>query len=160
MMTIFCKSQWKSTLNQPKNLLLITAILILSIAGRPTHAFTVTSPFGWRNHPISGQLKFHTGVDIRLAMNTPVGPIFPGRVIFAGVHGGYGNVIVIHHIKDRFTLYGHLNKICVTSGQWVANHQVIAYSGSTGYSTGPHLHLAYWANGRYVDPLSLWRKGK
>jgi murein DD-endopeptidase MepM/ murein hydrolase activator NlpD len=157
-MTILRKPQWLSIENQVKKSLLLTALLILSVAWAPAHAFTVTSSFGWREHPISGKKKFHTGVDIRLAMNTPVGPVFAGKVIFAGVYGGYGKVIVIKHANKRYTLYGHLNKIIVTKGQVVAARQIMAYSGSTGYSTGPHLHLAYWVNGRYVDPLTIWRK--
>jgi murein DD-endopeptidase MepM/ murein hydrolase activator NlpD len=135
-------------------------ILFLIGSVQAVNAFEISSPFGWRDHPISGERNFHTGIDIKLAMNTPISPIFSGKVIFAGVHGGYGKVIVIYHGNNTYTLYGHLNKILVTRGRYVQVNRIMAYSGSTGYSTGPHLHLAYWVNGKYVDPLTIWRKAK
>ena len=118
--------------------------------------FVVTSAFGFRDHPISGEEKFHTGIDLGAEYGTPIGAIWSGKVVFAGWYGGYGNCIVIDHGNSVITLYGHCSELAIEAGQPVAEGQLIGYVGSTGYSTGPHLHLELWKNGQYVDPITIW----
>ena len=119
-------------------------------------AVEVTSPFGWRIHPISGVEKFHTGVELGYYKGDYVFAILPGSVVFAGPWGGYGNCVILEHTNGDHTLYGHMQTIGVMQGQTVALHEPIGLVGSTGYSTGPHLHLEWWHNGDYVDPLPLY----
>ncbi len=114
----------------------------------------VTSGFGYRIHPITGQYKLHTGVDINVGYGTPVYAADGGTVILAGWNGGYGNCIVISHGNGITTLYGHLSSIIVSSGQSVSQGQTIGYVGSTGNSTGPHLHWEVAVNGQQVNPLN------
>ena len=123
----------------------------------------VTSPFGWRIHPISGTWKFHSGVDIGFEYGTPVNVLFDGVVVQAGDYDdGYGNQVLCYHpASDTYTRYGHLSEIYVNVNDPVSAGTIIGLVGSTGYSTGPHLHLEYIVpdgSGNYVyaDPLSLW----
>ena len=103
----------------------------------------VTSPFGMRFHPILHVWKLHTGVDFGASCGTPVGSSAPGKVLFAGPAGGYGNRVEVDHgmIAGRHvsTTYNHLSVIGVRVGQRVDVHQAVALSGTTGYSTGCHL---------------------
>lgn len=119
-------------------------------------AVEVTSPFGWRVHPISGAYRFHTGSDLGYGMGDAAPAMLPGKVVFAGEWGGYGNCVILEHANNDHTLYGHLSEIYVYEGQPVGLHEAIGAVGSTGYSTGPHLHLEWWHNGEYVDPLPLF----
>ena len=116
-----------------------------------------TSHFGGRTHPIFKQYGFHNGVDIATAHGTPVGASCGGVVTAAGWMGGYGKAVIIDHPKGYRTLYGHLSSIHVRPGQRVAAGRIIGRVGSTGWSTGPHLHFTLWHNGRLINPLSvLW----
>jgi len=125
--------------------------------------FPVTSPFGWRIHPISGEWKFHAGVDLGYEYGAYIGALFAGQVITAGDFGdGYGNQVLIYHPAiDSYTRYAHCSTLHVVAGQQVAAGQIIAQVGSSGYSTGPHLHLEYIVNVngvyQYTDPLILWQ---
>lgn len=119
-------------------------------------AAPITSPFGWRHHPISGEWKFHTGLDIGYDAGTPIGAMLAGRVVYAAWYGGYGNCIILEHKNGDHTLYGHCATLDVPYGRYVAKGERIATVGSTGYSTGPHLHLEWWHNGKYADPMGLW----
>ena len=125
--------------------------------------FPVTSPFGWRIHPISGDWKFHSGVDLGYEYGSYIGALFDGVVVTAGDFGdGYGNQVLIYHAAiDAYTRYAHCSVLHVTAGQLVARGQIIAQVGSTGYSTGPHLHLEYIVRVgqgyQYVDPLTLYQ---
>ncbi len=102
----------------------------------------ITSVFGWRLHPISGTWRFHSGTDIGAPLGTPVLAAFSGRVSMADWLGGYGLTIVLSHNKGtQETLYGHLSAIYVQPGQWVDQGSAIGLVGSTGNSTGPHLHF-------------------
>ncbi|MGF1604407.1 MAG: peptidoglycan DD-metalloendopeptidase family protein [Thermosynechococcaceae cyanobacterium] len=102
----------------------------------------ITSAFGWRVHPISGQEKFHSGTDIAAPMGTPVVAVYDGQVALADYQGGYGLSIFLHHEEGKIaTRYGHLSEIFVQPGQIVEQGTVIGLVGSTGYSTGPHLHF-------------------
>jgi len=112
----------------------------------------ITSPFGYRNHPIFGRQILHSGIDIGVDSGTPVHAADSGVVVEAGWLGGYGYAVVIYHGNGLSTLYGHNSSLNVSAGQSVSQGQVIAYSGSTGNSTGPHVHFEVRANGDPVDP--------
>ncbi|MBW4504296.1 MAG: M23 family metallopeptidase [Scytonema hyalinum WJT4-NPBG1] len=102
----------------------------------------VTSEFGWRTHPITGERKFHNGIDFGASMGTPIYAADSGQVVSAGDKGdGYGNAVIIQHQGNISTLYGHANELYVQEGQQVVRGQMIATVGSTGFSTGPHLHF-------------------
>lgn len=101
----------------------------------------VTSPFGWRVHPISGTTRFHSGVDLGAPLGSPVLAAFSGRVVSADWMGGYGNAIVLQHGAGLRSLYAHLSESLVSPGQFIPQGAVIGLSGSTGNSTGPHLHF-------------------
>ena len=113
----------------------------------------VTSPFGWRIHPILGYKKFHTGIDIGVGYGVPIHAAGSGSVIYATWMGGYGNVIIIDHGNGLSTLYAHQSSLAVSTGAHVARGQTVGYVGSTGFSTGPHLHFEVRVNGNPVDPM-------
>jgi murein DD-endopeptidase MepM/ murein hydrolase activator NlpD len=113
----------------------------------------VVSGFGNRVHPISGTSRMHSGVDIDCANGAPISAAGDGVVVEAGSRGGYGNAVVIDHGDGLATLYAHQSQIAASTGQQVSTGEVIGYVGSTGYSTGPHLHWEVWVNGSPVDPL-------
>jgi len=112
----------------------------------------VTSTFGWRVHPITGERRLHEGMDLGAASGTPIKACRSGRVTFAGWQGGYGNVVIIDHGGGMSTVYGHQSSVAVSAGQQVNAGQVIGSVGSTGMSTGPHLHFEVRINGTPVDP--------
>ncbi|MEO0405803.1 MAG: M23 family metallopeptidase [Cyanobacteria bacterium P01_A01_bin.135] len=104
----------------------------------------ISSPFGWRVHPIFGDHRLHTGTDFAVPQGTPVVAAFSGRVALSDILGGYGVTVVLQHDKQSTqTLYGHLSEVFVKSGEWVEQGTVIGRVGSTGNSTGPHLHFEY-----------------
>lgn len=120
---------------------------------RPVYG-TITSPYGWRRHPIFGGRKFHTGVDIAGPNRSPIRAANSGKVIYSGWYGGYGKVVIIDHGKSITTLYAHLATIKVNKGQDVSKNQVIGLEGTTGYSTGPHLHFEVRLNGKHTNPMN------
>jgi murein DD-endopeptidase MepM/ murein hydrolase activator NlpD len=101
----------------------------------------ITSIFGWRTHPITGDRRFHSGTDIGAAMGTPVLAAYTGQIEVADFVGGYGLTVIVNHNSAVQTLYGHMSQIYVKPGQWVQQGTVIGLVGSTGNSTGPHLHF-------------------
>jgi murein DD-endopeptidase MepM/ murein hydrolase activator NlpD len=113
---------------------------------------TITSPFGWRSNPFGGAPEFHPGLDIAAPTGTTVTAAAAGTVIVAQWYGGYGNYILIDHGGGYSTGYGHLSAIYVSDGQSVARGQAIGAVGSTGQSTGPHLHFEVRIAGKPVDP--------
>jgi murein DD-endopeptidase MepM/ murein hydrolase activator NlpD len=113
----------------------------------------ITSPFGWRIHPILGYRKFHTGVDFGVGYGTPIRTADSGTVIYSTWMGGYGNVIIVDHGNGLSTLYAHQSSLAVGSGARVTRGQTVGYVGSTGFSTGPHLHFEVRVNGNPVDPM-------
>ena len=115
----------------------------------------ITSKFGWRTHPIWGTGSFHGGIDIGPygINNTPVLAAQDGTVIFSGSNGGYGRCVIIGHGHGVSTLYGHMNKLNVSEGQWVSRGETVGLCGSTGWSTGAHIHFEVRINGTRVDPL-------
>ena len=106
-----------------------------------TNPAPVTSRFGWRTHPLTGSRRFHSGLDIGAPSGSPVVATGAGTVISAGWNGGYGKAIIIQHSDTQQTLYGHLSERSVQAGQTIAQGTVIGLVGSTGNSTGPHLHF-------------------
>jgi murein DD-endopeptidase MepM/ murein hydrolase activator NlpD len=112
----------------------------------------LTSGFGYRIHPIHHTRLNHTGIDISRPTGTPIMASDGGRVMFAGWYGGYGKCIIINHGRGFATLYGHLSRVGVSRGSAVAKGQSIGAVGSTGYSTGSHLHFEVRVNGRPVNP--------
>lgn len=113
----------------------------------------ITSPFGYRIHPIFGTQIYHSGIDIGVDTGTPIMAADSGVVVEADWLGGYGYAVVIDHGNGLSTLYGHNSELAVSSGQSVQQGQVIAYAGSTGYSTGPHCHFEVRVDGSPVDPM-------
>ena len=126
------------------------------IIGRPLFIHPVpggeTSPFGPRIHPLLGRPMFHTGIDLAAACGTPIHAAADGTVIYARVSASWGGRTIIEHTPTLKTAYGHQSKFLVTEGQHVKQGQVIGLSGTTGWSTGCHLHFDVIVNDRYVDP--------
>ena len=114
----------------------------------------ITSPFGWREHPIFGTQRLHTGIDIGADYGDAIRAADGGVVIHADWMGGYGNAVIIDHGNGISTLYAHNSQLLVDEGQTVAKGQTVARCGSTGYSTGPHLHFEVRQNGSPVNPLN------
>lgn len=113
----------------------------------------ITSPYGYRVHPIWGTTIYHSGIDIGVDEGTPVHAADGGVVVWSGWMGGYGYAVVIDHGNGLSTLYGHNSELAVDEGQSIAKGQVISYAGSTGNSTGPHVHFEVRVNGDPVDPM-------
>lgn len=113
----------------------------------------ITSPFGYRTHPIWGTTIYHAGIDIGVDEGVPVHAADGGTVVWSGWMGGYGYAVVIDHGNGLSTLYGHNSELVVSEGETVGKGQVIAYAGSTGNSTGPHVHFEVRVNGDPVDPM-------
>lgn len=123
----------------------------------PTPSCTTnSSAYGWRIHPIYGTRKFHAGEDIPASYGAEILAAASGTVITAGWVSGYGNYTVIDHGGGMMTAYGHQSSFAVSVGQTVTQGQVIGYVGSTGNSTGPHLHFEVYINGATVDPMSFF----
>lgn len=117
---------------------------------------SITSEFGTRADPFTGEQKFHAGIDIGAAEGTPVGAAGAGEVSMAGWYGGYGNAAMIDHGNGLQSLYGHLSAIMVSVGDLVTQLQTIGLVGSTGNSTGPHLHFELRQDGSPIDPSALF----
>lgn len=115
----------------------------------------ISSKFGSRFHPIDKKTKFHGGVDIAVPRGTPINSAADGVVTFAGKRGGYGNVVIVEHADGRETFYAHCDKLLVEKGQIVSGGELIAKAGSTGKSTGPHLHFELRENGKSIDPMKF-----
>lgn len=113
----------------------------------------ITSPFGYRTHPIFGTTIFHAGIDIGVDYGTPIHAADSGVVVYSGWISGYGNAVIIDHGGGVSTLYGHNQSLAVSEGQSVSKGSVIAYAGSTGNSTGPHCHFEVDVNGSPVNPM-------
>ncbi len=122
--------------------------------GRPVKQGFISSYYGSRNDPINGSFAFHRGIDFAGSTGDAVVAVAAGVVSFAGVRSGYGNVIEINHGNGYVTRYGHNNRNLVPVGTMVTRGEVVAAMGSTGHSTGPHVHFEVLKNGSAIDPLS------
>ena len=114
----------------------------------------ITSYYGWRVHPIFGTRKYHSGMDIAVDTGTPIHAAAAGVVVYSGWMGGYGYAIMIDHGGGLVTIYGHNSSLAAGEGQRVSQGQVVAYAGSTGYSTGPHCHFEVRLHGEVTEPLN------
>lgn len=135
----------------------ISAARIMGPAGALPVSGPVTSPFGMRTHPVTGIYKLHDGADFGVPCGTPVIVPSDGMVTSAGYHGGYGYRIVVDHGGGLVTAYAHLPRVSHFPGERVRAGQQIAVVGTTGLSTGCHLHWMAWRGGSLVDPLTLVR---
>jgi murein DD-endopeptidase MepM/ murein hydrolase activator NlpD len=126
--------------------------------GLPVHG-RLTSGFGERFHPILGYMRFHGGVDLAAQAGTPIVAAADGRVMNAGWRGGYGQEVQIAHADGLETIYGHMSRIAARAGEMVRKGEVIGYVGSTGLSTGPHLHFEVMRSGHPVNPMSVKMSG-
>jgi murein DD-endopeptidase MepM/ murein hydrolase activator NlpD len=115
----------------------------------------LTSCFGPRADPFTGVQTFHTGIDLAIASGTPIKAAMSGKIVYVGFSNIFGNYVIINHDNGYQTLYGHMLKTAVRVGQAVSQGTQIGLVGSTGYSTGPHLHFTVFKNGKLVDPLTV-----
>ena len=130
--------------------------LIKKYMQKPLNHIRITSSFTKRRfHPILKRWKAHHGTDFGAKRGTPILAAADGEVIFSGRMGGYGNVIKIQHTDEYMTLYAHQSRLKVKKGTFVKQGQIIGYVGSTGRSTGPHLHFGLYKNNRPIDPMRL-----
>lgn len=121
----------------------------------PSYTTVVTSPYGYRLHPVYGYYKFHAGVDIGAAGGTAIWAAADGTVITSTSNSGYGNYVVIRHDDGNYTLYAHMSSRSVSAGQYVSQGQTIGLVGSTGVSTGYHIHYEVWNTaGNTTDPMA------
>jgi murein DD-endopeptidase MepM/ murein hydrolase activator NlpD len=114
----------------------------------------LASAYGWRTHPITGKQSFHNGVDLANVTGTPIYAAKSGTVTVATYNGVYGYYVQINHGDGFSSLYGHMTHYIVSVGQSVSAGQVIGYMGSTGWSTGSHLHFTIYYNGNTVNPMN------
>lgn len=120
-----------------------------------TAVYRISSKFGWRPDPFTGVRSYHTGIDLACPEGTPIRAAMNGTVAFVGWSNVFGNYIIVNHPNGYQTLYGHLSASRVKKGQSVTQATVIGLVGSTGYSTGAHLHFTVYKNGRLVNPSSV-----
>ena len=117
--------------------------------------FRWSSPYGYRIDPIANVKSFHTGTDMACPTGTPILASMSGRVTTTGINRVYGNYVIIDHGNGYQTLYAHMSKIIASKGQWVSQGTRIGLVGSTGYSTGPHLHFTVYKKGKLIDPMTV-----
>ena len=126
----------------------------------PTDGGVISSMYGGRTGPINGGFDWHPGLDIAVDIGTPVYAAAMGTVEMAGWNGGYGQFVKIRHGNGYESAYGHMSGIAVTVGQQVRKGEIIGFVGSTGFSTGPHLHFEVFVDGENIDPLYMLKKAK
>jgi murein DD-endopeptidase MepM/ murein hydrolase activator NlpD len=123
--------------------------------GRPVRAGHISSYFGERQDPFNGHQAFHKGIDFASPAGSEVIAVAAGVVTFAGDKTGYGTLVEVSHGNGLITRYGHNRAVAVSLGRTVARGDVLAFVGSTGRSTGPHVHFEVLKNGRQIDPLTF-----
>ncbi|MBR4308723.1 MAG: M23 family metallopeptidase, partial [Oscillospiraceae bacterium] len=114
----------------------------------------LTSPYGYRVHPVTGKYTLHNGVDLAAAKGTKIYATKSGKVTTAVYNYSWGYYVVINHLDGFSSLYGHMTNFVVSEGEYVKRGQLIGYMGSTGWSTGPHLHFTIYYNGASVNPMN------
>lgn len=118
--------------------------------------YWLSSPYGWRDSPFNpGKRTFHGGVDMAVARGTPIYPALDGKVTSVGYNAVYGNYVIVTHHSGYKTLYAHMDQTTCKTGNFVYKNTMIGRVGSTGQSTGPHLHFTVYKNGKTVNPLAL-----
>jgi len=122
---------------------------------RPVAGGRISSGFGYRRNPFTYRHQFHPGIDIALPYWTRIRAIKSGRVLFSGWRGGYGKLVVVRHSRGYSSRYGHMIRYVVRKGQWVRRGQLLGYVGSTGFSTGPHLHFELRRWGKLLNPFRV-----
>ena len=124
---------------------------------KPVHArWYLSSAFGWRKSPFTGARSYHSGVDMACPQGTRIYAAMDGKVTSTGFNNTYGNYVIVTHHSGYKTLYGHMSAIAAVKNQYVTQNSVIGYVGSTGLSTGPHLHFTVFKNGKQINPQNLW----
>ena len=118
------------------------------------YAVSITDAYGYRIHPLSGTYKWHNGVDLAAGSGTAIYATQSGTVTSACYNEAYGNMVTINHANGYSSLYGHMTNYIVSVGDYVKQGQTIGYVGSTGWSTGPHLHFTIYYNGSDVNPMN------
>jgi murein DD-endopeptidase MepM/ murein hydrolase activator NlpD len=142
----------KEYLNKQKDIYLATP------KGWPVEG-RITSSYGNRENPLHGGHDFHSGVDISIGSGSPVRATADGVVSFSGWSGGSGNLVVLEHGFGYSTCYAHNGRNAVKAGQYVKRGDVIAHSGSTGSTTGPHSHYEIWKDGKHINPMPFLEGG-
>lgn len=137
---------------QPKDEVTSTITVVPSLTPLPKAKAIITSPYGIRNHPTLGRPVKHNGIDFGSGRGTEIYAASSGKVVLAEFNNSFGNYTVIEHKDGQSTAYAHLDRLAVSKGDIVKKGQIIGYSGSTGRSTGPHLHYEVRTNGIPVDP--------
>lgn len=151
-------SQYEAEIKEAKREILLENGISISYNGEkltwPCPSYTrISSPFGWRIHPTLGVNKFHNGVDMAAPKGTDILAAFSGEVVAATYNSTMGNYVMMNHGNGFYTIYMHASKLCVSPGDIIIEGEKIAEVGSTGRSTGPHLHFGVRKNGEYVDPM-------
>lgn len=151
-------SQLEAEVKEAKKEILLENGISISYNGEkltwPCPSYTrISSPFGWRIHPTLGVNKFHNGVDMAAPKGTDILAAFSGEVVAATYNSTMGNYVMMNHGNGFYTIYMHASKLCVSPGDIIIEGEKIAEVGSTGRSTGPHLHFGVRKNGEYVDPM-------
>lgn len=151
-------SQLEAEVKEAKKEILLENGISISYNGEkltwPCPSYTrISSPFGWRIHPTLGVNKFHNGVDMAAPKGTDILAAFSGEVVAATYNSTMGNYVMMNHGNGFYTIYMHASKLCVSPGQIIIEGEKIAEVGSTGRSTGPHLHFGVRKNGEYVNPM-------
>lgn len=121
---------------------------------QPLVWYSVTSPYGWRKHPLTGKMDFHTGIDLANAEGTTITPVREGIVLKTDVNNSYGNYVQILHADGLVSVYCHMQYVFVRAGECVTTADSLGTVGSTGVSTGPHLHLELISDGVHYDPAA------
>lgn len=124
----------------------------------PVNSTAISSNYGYRMDPISSGSEWHEGIDIPADFGSPVYASGAGTVEFAAWNGGYGRYVRINHGNGYKTAYGHMSGLATASGQQVAKGQIIGFVGSSGYSTGPHVHFEVISEGQTIDPFYVLKK--
>ena len=124
---------------------------------KPVHArWYMSSAFGWRKSPFTGARSYHSGVDMACPQGPRIYAAMDGKVTSTVFNNTYGNYVIVTHHSGYKTLYGHMSAIAAVKNQYVTQNSVIGYVGSTGLSTGPHLHFTVFKNGKQINPQNLW----
>lgn len=121
---------------------------------QPLPWYTVTSEYGWRKHPLTGKKDFHTGIDLANAEGTPIAPVREGIVLKTGTNSSYGNYVQLMHSDGLVSVYCHMQYVFVRAGECVELDECLGTVGSTGVSTGPHLHLELISDGIHYNPAA------